>query len=179
MAVQNKTEVIISILEEWLQERANDMRDTLNERAVNKNRSQLGQSIAPTAIIVKGGSFSATIDLDDYYEFIDQGVGGIGRAAWDKYPMAKNTGKFKFKTPFVSRSMVDNIRDWNARSGQKGVTKLNMNTVAYLTAKKVKRIGINQTLFFTDTTKEKFSLQLENRLLQALGQEFEVSLLLE
>lgn len=174
----NTGEVIISILEEWLQERADDMRKNLRESNINDG-TPLSQSIAPSAIVVSGKSFGATIDLNDYYEFIDEGVGGIGKALHDKTGLRKNTGKFKFKTPFVSRKMVDSIRDWGARKGRTGVSKLNMNTVAYLTAKKVKRLGIEQTLFFTKATDEKNSLSLEDRLLEALGQEFEVTLLSE
>jgi hypothetical protein len=174
---QSTTEVIAQILEEWLQERADDMRENLSKFGMTPANSPLAQGIAPTAVVITGEGFTATIELDDYYEFIDQGVGGIGKAAWDTGVMKKNTGKFKFKTPFVSRKMVDSIRDWGARRSRVGVTKKNMNTVAYLTAKKVKRLGIRQTLFFTDATKESYENQLVERISSKLGQKYEISLL--
>jgi len=174
---QSTTEVIAQILEEWLQERADDMRENLSKFGMTPANSPLAQGIAPTAVVITGEGFTATIELDDYYEFIDQGVGGIGKAAWDTGVMKKNTGKFKFKTPFVNRKMVDSIRDWGARRSRVGVTKKNMNTVAFLTAKKVKRLGIRQTLFFTDATKESYENQLVERISSKLGQKYEISLL--
>jgi hypothetical protein len=178
---QSTTEVIAQILEEWLQERADDMRENLSKFGMTPANSPLAQGIAPTAVVITGEGFTATIELDEYYEFIDQGVGGIGKAAWDTGVMKKNTGKFKFKTPFVSRAMVNSIRDWNARPRtnmqDRGITKKNMNSVAFLTAKKVKRLGIRQTLFFTDATKESYENQLVERISSKLGQKYEISLL--
>jgi hypothetical protein len=174
---QSTTEVIAQILEEWLQERADDMRENLSKFGMTPANSPLAQGIAPTAVVITGEGFTATIELDEYYEFIDQGVGGIGKAAWDTGVMKKNTGKFKFKTPFVSRAMVNSIRDWGARRSRVGVTKKNMNSVAFLTAKKVKRLGIRQTLFFTDATKESYENQLVERISSKLGQKYEISLL--
>ena len=179
IANQEPQEIIRDVLESWLQERADDMRDRLAKFKITAANSPLAQGIAPSAIVAKVGGYTATIDLDDYYEFIDQGVKGIGAAPHDKGGLKKNTGKFKYKTPFVSRGMVQSIRDWGARRGRVGVTSKNMNTVAYLTAKKVKRLGIEQTLFFTEAPDNMFIEELANRLNEALGQRFDIELTIE
>ena len=176
---QEPQEIIRDVLESWLQERADDMRKRLAKFKITAANSPLSQGITPSAIITKVGGYTATIDLDDYYEFIDQGVKGIGAAPHDKGGLRKNTGKFKYKTPFVNKIMVQSIRDWGARRGRVGVTSKNMNTVAYLTAKKVKRLGIEQTLFFTESTDDKFINELSSRLEDALGQRYDIELSIE
>jgi hypothetical protein len=182
IANQEPQEIIRDVLKAWLQERADDMRDRLAKRnpyPITTANSPLAQGIAPSAIVAKVGGYSATIDLEDYYEFIDQGVRGIGAAPRDTEGLRKNTGKFAYKTPFVSRGMVQSIREWGASRGRKDVTVKNMNTVAYLTAKKVKRLGIEQTLFFTEATDNMFIEELANRLNEALGQRFDIELTIE
>jgi hypothetical protein len=173
---QTTTEIIAQIIEQWLQERADDMRENLSKYGMTPANSPLAQGIEPSGIVITGEGFSATIDLEDYYEFIDQGVQGIGNLKPD-WKAAKSTGKFKFKTPFVSRAMVKSIRDWGARRSREGVNKGNMNSVAFGTALKVKRTGINQTMFFTDATKEVYENQLMQMLEERLGAKYEVSLL--
>lgn len=91
----------------------------------------------------------------------------------NKETLKKASGEYQFKTPFVNRKMVDSIREWGSRKPRAGVTKANMNSVAYLTAKKVKRVGIEQTMFFTDATTPEKLAKLEQDLINNLGDNFE------
>jgi hypothetical protein len=92
--------------------------------------------------------------------------------AKNKETLKKASGEYQFKTPFVNRKMVDSIREWGSRKPRAGVTKANMNSVAYLTAKKVKRVGIEQTMFFTDATTPEKLAKLEQDLAKNLGDNF-------
>jgi hypothetical protein len=211
MQNQQQINIVADIISDWLSERASHMREGLAKRGMTESNSPLAQGIAPSGIIVKGDGFSINIELEDYYEFIDQGVQGIGlsfksqlakkdvkksitkstkaqkatkpnKIKSPKKPtfeggMRTNTGVFKFKNEFVGRKMVQSIQDWGARRGRENVTKQNMLGVAFATAKKVKRLGIEQTLFFTDATQDKYADDLSQRISDALGKKYEVTLL--
>jgi len=165
--------IIVDTLEQFLNERVGEMKEILAKRNITEVNSALNQSIELVDTEVRGNNYTAGIIMEDYYEFIDQGVRGIGQRQGDG-PMRKATGKFKFKTPFANRKMVNSIRDWGARKPRAGVTKANMNSVAYLTALKVKRLGIEQTLFFTTATAPERIAQLEERLAENIGNNYEV-----
>lgn len=172
---KNINEAIGDIMNEWFKERVTAMQDTLAAFKIVNGSSILPNDIAvpetnPTATGIK-----AELLLPDYYEFVDEGVKGIGnlKAGWEA---AKNTGRFSFKTEFVSRDMVNKIREWGARKGRAGVTRANMDGVAFGTAKKIKRTGLRQTLFFTDNFKEEHLRELEKRIIDATGLAFELNM---
>jgi hypothetical protein len=163
--------IISNTLTVFLRERIKEMKKTLTDNNITQTNSILHQSIELKDTTIKGNEYTAGIIMEDYYVFIDQGVKGIGKAPHDK-GMKKASGEYQFKTPFVNRKMVDSIREWGSRKPRAGVTKANMNSVAYLTAKKVKRVGIEQTLFFTDATTPEKLAKLEQNLAKNLGDNF-------
>jgi hypothetical protein len=163
--------IISNTLTVFLRERIKEMKKTLTDNNITQTNSILHQSIELKDTTIKGNEYTAGIIMEDYYVFIDQGVKGIGKAPHDK-GMKKASGEYQFKTPFVNRKMVDSIREWGSRKPRAGVTKANMNSVAYLTAKKVKRVGIEQTMFFTDATTPEKIAKLEQDLAKNLGDNF-------
>jgi hypothetical protein len=163
--------IISNTLTVFLRERIKEMKKTLSDNNITQTNSILHQSIELKDTTIKGNEYTAGIIMEDYYVFIDQGVKGIGKAPHDK-GMKKASGEYQFKTPFVNRKMVDSIREWGSRKPRAGVTKANMNSVAYLTAKKVKRVGIEQTMFFTDATTPEKIAKLEQDLAKNLGDNF-------
>jgi hypothetical protein len=163
--------IISNTLTVFLRERIKEMKKTLTDNNITQTNSILHQSIELKDTTIKGNEYTAGIIMEDYYVFIDQGVKGIGKAPHDK-GMKKASGEYQFKTPFVNRKMVDSIREWGSRKPRAGVTKANMNSVAYLTAKKVKRVGIEQTMFFTDATTPEKLAKLEQDLAKNLGDNF-------
>jgi hypothetical protein len=163
--------IISNTLTVFLRERIKEMKKTLSDNNITQTNSILHQSIELKDTTIKGNEYTAGIIMEDYYVFIDQGVRGIGKAPHDK-GMKKASGEYQFKTPFVNRKMVDSIREWGSRKPRAGVTKANMNSVAYLTAKKVKRVGIEQTMFFTDATTPEKLAKLEQDLAKNLGDNF-------
>jgi hypothetical protein len=164
--------IISNTLTVFLRERIKEMKKTLTDNNITQTNSILHQSIELKDTTIKGNEYTAGIIMEDYYVFIDQGVKGIGKGPKDK-GMKKASGEYQFKTPFVNREMVDSIREWGSRKPRAGVTKANMNSVAYLTAKKVKRVGIEQTMFFTDATTPEKLAKLEQDLIKNLGDNFE------
>jgi hypothetical protein len=163
--------IISNTLTVFLRDRIKEMKKTLSDNNITQTNSILHQSIELKDTTIKGNEYTAGIIMEDYYVFIDQGVKGIGKAPHDK-GMKKASGEYQFKTPFVNRKMVDSIREWGSRKPRAGVTKANMNSVAYLTAKKVKRVGIEQTMFFTDATTPEKIAKLEQDLAKNLGDNF-------
>jgi hypothetical protein len=163
--------IISNTLTVFLRDRIKEMKKTLSDNNITQTNSILHQSIELKDTTIKGNEYTAGIIMEDYYVFIDQGVKGIGKAPHDK-GMKKASGEYQFKTPFVNRKMVDSIREWGSRKPRAGVTKANMNSVAYLTAKKVKRVGIEQTMFFTDATTPEKLAKLEQDLAKNLGDNF-------
>jgi hypothetical protein len=163
--------IISNTLTVFLRDRIKEMKKTLTDNNITQTNSILHQSIELKDTTINGNEYTAGIIMEDYYVFIDQGVKGIGKAPHDK-GMKKASGEYQFKTPFVNRKMVDSIREWGSRKPRAGVTKANMNSVAYLTAKKVKRVGIEQTMFFTDATTPEKLAKLEQDLAKNLGDNF-------
>jgi hypothetical protein len=109
-----------------------------------------------------------TIALDEYYIFIDEGVMGVEG-------QTKTSGKIRFKSLNVSKSMIESLKRWGARKQLAGVTSKNMNGRAWANAISIKKKGIRQTSFFTTPTSDSYISQLSSRLSEALGKDFDIS----
>ena len=172
-AEENINDKIGEILHEWFEDRVQGMKDTLAAFNIVDGSSLLPNEISVPPINQTASGINVELSLPDYYEFVDEGVKGIGnlKAGWTA---AKSSGRFSFKTQFVSRKMVDSIKEWGARKGRQGVPRANMDGVAFGTAKKIKRTGLRQTMFFTDNFKEEHLRDLEQRIIEATGLAFEL-----
>jgi hypothetical protein len=174
-------EIVTDIVKDWLEERTNQMKAILESKGISKERGALlTQEIRVPEIKITSTEYTAQLLLTDYYEFVDEGVAGIGPppgkfVSW--YRPQPNTGRFRFNTPYISTEMVDSIKDWGARKGLSHLNKDNMEYMAIQTARRIKRRGLRQTMFFTDSTRDVYTEQLNTRIQNALGKSFEVSII--
>jgi len=163
------SDIVGDILREWVEEREAHMKEILGRDKWPKTRenSPLFASIAPDVEVV-GDGYKVTIALDEYYVFIDEGVMGVDG-------QTKTSGKIRFKSLNVSRSMIESLKRWGARKQIKGITSKNMNQRAWANAISIKKKGIAQTSFFTNPTSDTYINQLSQRLSEGLGKDFEIS----
>lgn len=169
MAAQSTQQILEKVLKLWAEERVSHMKTILarGKWPKDETNSPLYASIAPD-VEVMGDGYKVTIALDEYYIFIDEGVMGLNG-------QTKTNGRIRFKSMNVSRQMIESITRWGSRKKLQGVTKANMTSRAFATAKKVKKEGIEQTSFFTTPTSDKYINKLADKLQEALGQDFEIS----
>jgi hypothetical protein len=179
---QDNSALIAAILQEWLNERMHHMKLILSRHEITEQNSLLVPSITVTAPNISANNISGQIELEDYYIYVDKGVKGIGGGR----KTALQDGVYSYKTPFVGRKMVNNIQAWIARKPikvrqsrqQSGADVMKQaRAMSWAIAIEVKKTGIGRTRFFTDSTTEKFEQQLANRLLDRLGENFEIKLL--
>jgi hypothetical protein len=163
------SDIVGDILREWVEEREAHMKQILQRDKWPKNEenSPLYASIAPDVEVV-GEGYKVTIALDEYYVFIDEGVMGVDG-------QTKTSGKIRFKSLNVSRSMIESLKRWGARKKLRGVTSANMNQRAWANAITVKKEGIRQTSFFTTPTSDTYINQLAQSLSEGLGKDYEIS----
>lgn len=121
--------------------------------------------------------------VNDYYKFVDRGVRGIGRNN------INTTSPYRFRYANPSKSHVQAIRGWISRNRDKvkardvqkygaiGREKRQPQdiTVAWLVARNIKRRGLRQTGFWTDSINEVFK-DFDIKMSQALGVDIVVNL---
>lgn len=172
---------IADITKKWSSEKVTKAKGILNRYGIHE-RMQLPASIRTIQSIDKSGILIEFF-ANDYYIFIDEGVEGIGGGNKPKKP---TTGKYRFRTPYVGRKMVDNIRDWVARkpilirrdkneSSKQSVIP-RAESVSFAIAKSIKRTGIGKTMFWSDTFNDDAYRDLANRIGKALGREITISI---
>jgi hypothetical protein len=164
-------EIVTDIVKDWLEERTNQMKAILESKGIGpKSGAILPQDIKVPPISITATNYQAQLELDDYYEFVDEGVKGIQN-------QRPNTGRFSFKNDKPNRKMAMSLMDWAARGSHKGITKENALGYAYGRAVNIKRRGIRETRFFRDSTEDRYTEQLITSLQNALGKSFEVSII--
>lgn len=200
--IQNK---VADILVKWGQERITNAKGILNKFEANTGTNNLQQSLIFSAPEINGGSVIIRLKLPDYYTFVDQGVQGIGMAQQepkkgrtDKFDLNKKgykttraypkqaltTGKYKFKTPYVGRKMVESISEWitnkpvliraNRSEDSKTSVIPRKETLAFIIAKSIKRTGIGKTMFFSDTFNDEAFTELKDMIEKELGGAYRV-----
>lgn len=164
-------EIITDIVKDWLEERTNQMKAILESKGISpKSGALLPQDIKVPPINITATNYQAQLELEDYYEFVDEGVKGIQN-------QRPNTGRFSFKNDKPNRKMAMSLMDWAARGSHKGITKENALGYAYGRAVNIKRRGIREMRFFRDSTEDRYTEQLITSLQNALGNSFEISII--
>ena len=121
--------------------------------------------------------------VNDYYKFVDKGVRGVGRGN------INTTSPYKFRFLNPSKSHVAAIRKWIARNGIKSraadVQKYGAvgreqrqptdTTLAFLVARKIKRVGLPYTGFWEKSIEAVFK-DFDVKMSQALGIDVRVNL---
>lgn len=169
------TEKIANVLAEWSQERIDNAKELLNNQKVPYT-SPLNQSIQTTELKVQGLNIGIGFTANDYYIYLDEGVRGLKNKV-------KTSGLFSFKTPFPSRDMIRNLKDYIPRYPNNSAfpkpNKYSVEKAAIGMAYAVKQKGVNQKPFWKPTFNEAAFNYLANRLEEALGQEINLTLTIE
>jgi hypothetical protein len=168
------TATISEVLKQWADERQKKAVETLDSQFAVK--PLLGQSITTTELKVEGLNIGIGFTADDYYIYLDEGVRGLKNKV-------KNSGVFSFKTPFPSRDMIKNLKDYIPRyPNNSAFPKPNKYTVekaAIGMAFAVKQKGVNQKPFWKPTFNEAAFNDLASRLEEALGEDINLTLTIE
>jgi hypothetical protein len=182
------------VLLEWGNANAEQMRILLRQRLKQKQtESNLAQSIQTKGATVKGGVVTMTIDLNDYWMFVDLGVKGLKNRSASGTPTKTFTNKdfpqgFSFKNMATPPQMISNLQDYIARKGiqvrtsksQSGAEVIqNSFTMAQSMADAIKKKGIDGTQFYSDTFNQESYNELTNKLSLIIGQEVEFKLITE
>lgn len=169
----------------------NDIRKNL-EKAKAISSGKLTEVGVPV-VTNNGDSFNLNIGYPigskqlDYYDFINQGVKGVGGA---KAKPKKNSGKYSFKTKYANRAMAASIFSWlnlarksiradkidlsGVQKKRRSITKVlseadNKKRLAYAISTAIKRDGIRATYYFDRAINENFGQEFTNALATALG----------
>jgi hypothetical protein len=168
------TATISEVLKQWADERQKKAVETLDSQFAVK--PLLGQSITTTELKVEGLNIGIGFTADDYYIYLDEGVRGLKNKV-------KNSGVFSFKTPFPSRDMIKNLKDYIPRyPNNNAFPKPKKDTIekaAIRMAYAVKQKGVNQKPFWKPTFNEAAFNDLAARLEDALGEDINLTLTIE
>jgi hypothetical protein len=168
------TKTISEVLKQWADERQKKAVETLDSQFAVK--PLLGQSITTTELNVDGLNIGIGFTADDYYIYLDEGVRGLKNKV-------KNSGVFSFKTPFPSRDMIKNLKDYIPRyPNNNAFPKPKKDTIekaAIRMAYAVKQKGVNQKPFWKPTFNEAAFNDLAARLEEALGEDINLTLTIE
>jgi hypothetical protein len=168
------TATISEVLKQWADERQKKAVETLDSQFTLK--PLLGQSITTTELKVEGLNIGIGFTADDYYIYLDEGVRGLKNKV-------KNSGLFSFKTPFPSRDMIKNLKDYIPRyPNNNAFPKPKKDTIekaAIRMAYAVKQKGVNQKPFWKPTFNEAAFNDLAARLEDALGEDINLTLTIE
>jgi hypothetical protein len=182
------------VLLEWGNANAEQMRQLLRQRLKHKGtESNLAQSIQTKGATVKGSVVNMTIDLNDYWMFIDLGVKGLKNRSASGVPTKTYTNKdfpqgFSFKNMATPPQMINSLQDFIARKGipvrktkQQASSEVIQDSfkMAQAMADSIKKKGIDGTQFYSDTFNQDSYNELTNKLSLIIGQEVEFRLITE
>ena len=104
-------DLVNDIVIKWANERVEvaQIALTKNKAEFNSRGSELGQSIAPKILLQTGNNLKIGIEANDYYDFVNKGVRGVGGSV---LPKRKDSGVYSFKTSKVGGKMVESIVKW-------------------------------------------------------------------
>ena len=182
------------VLLEWGNKNAEQMRVFLRQRLKQKQtESNLAQSIQTKGAMVKGDVVTMTIDLNDYWMFVDLGVKGLKNQSASGVPTKTYTNKdfpqgFAFKNTSTPPQMILALQDFIARKGIPARTSKSQSSfdvvvssfeMASAMADAIKLKGIDGTKFYTDTFNQESYNELTTKLSTIIGQEVEFRLITE
>ena len=171
---------VVGVIEGFANKAINDMKKNL----ANKGRvasGALGQSIAPS-IFLEEGNLVLEIEMENYWDFINQGVNGTIQNWGSEYmfrPIAKSpsSGGETFKDSlldWMSFKGIDSI-SWQNKDGEFETKYLvddnDYNQAAFVIMRAVKRKGIEPSFFVDDVINEASITILEEQIAEAIAEE--------
>lgn len=142
----NKASAMHMYLFEWVQDVTDQLRKSAEQKA--NATGGLAQSAAPE-VVDDGGKVTATISMDDYYDFVNKGVNGIQATVGSPY---------SFRTPYANTNMVNAIMGVGGVGwvGAKGIVADDgdYTSLGWAIATSLKKKGIKPTHFFDDVITE-------------------------
>lgn len=211
MAEETLDMMLSSITTVWAQECVNKAKGILKRYNVNEG-SSLASSLYSNITKV-GNGIRIDFYASDYYIYVDEGVKGIGfndLRGGEKVLKGRNvynpgkykppdkvstfgsrrnaitTGRFSYKSKFVSSKMAKSIQSWIATKpipirtdkfkSAKTHTIPTAENLSWAIAKHIKRTGIGKTMFWSDTFNEKAYQDLADRIAKKLGGEYTIQL---
>lgn len=162
--------------------------DALKQNLVAHDKDQPGKLIQSINVEIDNvdGKLVFTLEMEDYWKFVDEGVSGWGSPNGSQYKF-KNDGK-----PANIGAMLEFIKVRGIKGTPKKVQKglkskrikkalkqINrdkvLKQIAFAIGKSIKKKGIKPTYFFSDVINEELYLQLKEDLTKALGRDIELS----
>jgi hypothetical protein len=155
-------EIIAEALQEWGDERIEHGRAILNNYGITPQQNTLPQAFYINSVAT-GGVSKLLVYAPDYYTFVDEGVMGIDGTT-------DATGRFRFRTPYWSKKMVESIRLWAISKGLPSVPKTEQEG-----AKKrpLKYRGIRKTMFWSNTFDDNGYQRLSDLIQEKLSKNFD------
>lgn len=152
-------DIIAEALKEWGDERIANGRAILERNGIKPQTNTLPQAFYINSVAT-GGISKLEVFAPDYYTFVDEGVMGLDGNT-------DATGKYRFKTPFWSKKMVESVKNWAIRKGLPSKPKKDPNK------RPLKYKGIRKTLFWTDTFDEQGYQRLSTLIQEKLAENFD------
>jgi len=146
-------------LSEWVESTIEKMKERLSSSGRIASR-ELYQSIQPLPIVSENGVISASIEMEDYWKYVDQGVNGekVNRGA-------PNWSSMQDYSPGTFEEFDKSIKEWIAFKGL-GVPLEDMDSVAFAIMKSIRENGMEASYFVTDVVTDESLNDLENRLFE-------------
>jgi hypothetical protein len=160
---------VLAYLNTWTQSKIEQMErelDASNSNATGNLRASMDWRVRSYP-----GRITATLEMPDYYTFIDLGVKGT-----ESDP--GTFGNYQYKHNFASRAMIDAISQWisfkairvrtsNQQSTQNVLSQ--RKSMAFAIATSVKKKGIKGTQFYSKAINDKEFDKLASDLLDMFG----------
>jgi hypothetical protein len=171
---------IADYVAQWVTEISQAFRTEL-ETLTTKKQSQLGLSIQPDEVSQIGTVVLTRIKAEDYWEFVNAGVTGIGGfEASKKHPSHYSSGTkftstegFQFKNVNTHPQMVRSLKEWLPSTGLLGgLSSKTYDSVVFGMAKNIKRRGLKPRPFVDNVINDNLLQKIASGLEDLTGNTF-------
>lgn len=169
--MNEKKEILFNGLTEYWQTVVDDLVQSLKDvgRYASGNTAQAIGDGNKKPVVITANGFKVSIVMPDYYEFMDEGVGGavrnkgISRFAYtDKMPPISAIRKF-----MINRGI--NPAKSNTKSGKARDAEAIRDGVAFAIARKIYENGLKPTNFYSNVMNDEKILDMERMLMDKFG----------
>lgn len=154
------------VIEEWSNKAIDELRKSLNDKVNLTTSKKLEQSIVAMPISFDGRRLSVSIQAEDYANFLNQGVKGVGgnMANGTKWNIKSPGSPFAFKQ--TTKPSVKHFVQWSYLAGRS----------PFAVRETVWRSGIKANHFIDDVVNGEFEKMFAEGIEQALARTIEVDI---